>query len=541
MADLNPTNRGSLMAVTKQQKFAKDFLPYFKRAIVTTIIASQLIGLLVVAAILYMFEFFDTNLIAFVGILVAVAILGTVSSIAVYTLASRPVKDLLAAVMHVSGDITATTPPNPNSYRFEQSGFKDVLQTIYKLASNRGNGEEASPVLSSAPALSPETAATTLAIKPANAMLEAALNNTICGFIVMNSERKITFANKAAPMTVKTDGTSSLSLLFNGQETLDSWLEECERSAVHAERVWSRIPDKLPEEEGRRFFDVIASYQKGAESEVVLTLIDRTKIYEVGEQELDFIAFAAHEIRGPITVIRGYLDVLEDELKDVLQDDQHELFHRLTVSANRLSGYINNILNTSRYDRRHLKVHLVETTVAAVYDTIQDDMNLRARAQNRMLAVSFPADLPTIAGDPASLSEVFGNLIDNAIKYSNEGGAINVTAAQKGNTVEISIQDHGIGMPASVIGSLFQKFYRSHRSRETVAGTGIGLYISKAIIESHGGNISVRSEDGRGSTFIVSLSTFASVADKLKAGNNSNEGLIEQGSGWIKNHSMYRG
>jgi len=357
----------------------------------------------------------------------------------------------------------------------------------------------------------------------------------------MNHERTITFSNRAAPLNIDSNGVSTLSLLFNGPETLAVWLEDCDKNAVHAERTWSRVPNKLPEEEDRRFFDVIASYDKGAESEVVLTLIDRTSLYAVGEQELDFIAFAAHELRGPITVIRGYLDVLEDELKDVLKDDQHELFRRLTVSANRLSGYINNILNTSRYDRRHLKMHLTETTVAEVYDVIRDDMNLRASSQNRLLAVNIPTDLPKIAGDPASLSEVFGNLIDNAIKYSNEGGAINVSAILRVDTVEIAIEDHGIGMPSSVIGNLFQKFYRSHRSRETVSGTGIGLYISKAIVESHGGTISVRSEDGKGSTFVVSLPTFQSVAAKLKAGNNSNEGLIDQGSGWIKNHSMYRG
>jgi signal transduction histidine kinase len=133
--------------------------------------------------------------------------------------------------------------------------------------------------------------------------------------------------------------------------------------------------------------------------------------------------------RGPITVIRGYLDVLEEELDSVLAPDQHELFRRLTVSANRLSGYINNILNTSRYDRRHLKVHLAEDSLAGIYETIKDDMELRAHAQNRLLTVVIPADLPTIAADRASISEVMGNLIDNAIKYSNEGGAINVTAA----------------------------------------------------------------------------------------------------------------
>lgn len=506
----------------------------------TVIIVSQVIIIIAMAAILYMFDFLNTNPLAFCSILAAQLILGIATSVAVYKLAAQPIKDLLAAVIHISGEPTTTTPPNPNDKRFELSGFKDVLQTIYQLASDRDKTVD--EAITAQPAtINEEISAPVPMTKPATTMLESALNETSCGFVIMNHERKITFSNKAAPLRVDSNGVSSLSLIFNGQETLDAWLEDCDKNAVHAERTWSRIPNKLPEEEGRRFFDIIASYDKSAESEVVLTLIDRTNLYQVGEQELDFIAFAAHELRGPITVIRGYLDVLEDELKDVLKDDQHELFHRLTVSANRLSGYINNILNTSRYDRRHLRVHLAETTVGAVYDTIKDDMSLRAQAQNRMLSVNIPADLPTIAGDPASLSEVFGNLIDNAIKYSNEGGAINVTAASKGDMVEISIEDHGIGMPASVIGNLFQKFYRSHRSRETVAGTGIGLYISKAIVESHGGTISVRSEDGRGSTFVVSLPTFKSVADKLKAGNNSNEGLIDQGVGWIKNHSMYRG
>jgi signal transduction histidine kinase len=139
------------------------------------------------------------------------------------------------------------------------------------------------------------------------------------------------------------------------------------------------------------------------------------------------------------------------------------------------------------------------------------------------------------------MSEVFGNLIDNAIKYSREGGAVNVSARVYGDFVEVSVQDNGIGMPENVVSQLFQKFYRSHRSRETVAGTGIGLYISKAIVESHGGTISVRSEDGKGSTFTVLLPIYATVADKLKAGDNSNEGMINEGKGWINNHSMFRG
>ncbi|NTW62139.1 HAMP domain-containing histidine kinase [Candidatus Saccharibacteria bacterium] len=259
------------------------------------------------------------------------------------------------------------------------------------------------------------------------------------------------------------------------------------------------------------------------------------------EENLDFIAFAAHELRGPITVIRGYLDVLNDELKEVLQGDQQELIHRLIVSSNRLSGYIDNILNTSKYDSRHLKIQLQEGTVNSVYDVISDDMQMRAKTQNRLLSVDVPSNLPTIAVDKASMSEVFGNLIDNAIKYSKEGGVINISATINGGFVDVSVQDHGIGMPSSVMEHLFQKFYRSHRSRETVSGTGIGLYISKAIVESHGGTISVRSEEGNGSTFTVSIPIYSTVANKLKASNNSNVGMISEGNGWIKNHSMIRG
>lgn len=518
--------------IKAKPQFVKDFFPRFKRAAVVLIITLQVLILVALAALLKTAGFFDNNPLGFAATLIAQSILGIVASLIIYRFVARPIKHLLAALIHVAGEPTNTTPPNPNEARFEKSGLKPVLQTVYQLAS-----EVKDPIEDED---SPSGAGTSVSPN-VQSVLNTALDQAICGFVVMNQQRQIIYASQATPLKVSTDGVQSLDLLFTENDTLEKWWDECEQTAVHAEKTWPRIPNKLPNEENRRFFDVIASYNKGTESEMVITLIDRTHLYEIGEQELDFIAFAAHELRGPITVIRGYIDVLSDELADVLQEDQKELFRRLAVSANRLSGYINNILNTSRYDRRHLRMHLAETSVGAVYDTIRDDMALRASSQNRLLSVSIPDGLPTIAADTASLGEVFGNLIDNAIKYSNEGGAINVSAVSKGDTVEWTVQDHGIGMPSSVVSNLFQKFYRSHRSRETVAGTGIGLYISKAIVESHGGTISVRSEDSRGSTFTVSLPTYKMVADKIKQGNNGNETLISSDGSWIKNHTMYRG
>lgn len=508
----------------KPPSLAHDFWPNFRRGTISIAIVIELVVLLLTAGVLAYFDFFEDHLDAAIIILVSQALIGAITSALILMYAIRPTRDLLSAIVHIAGEPTNLTPPNPNNPRYAKNGFKSVLQTLYELDSKRDATET-----------QPQEVTVTTSSDP----LRLALDTTTCGFVVMDHNRNITYANKAAPVNIGEDGISRLQLLFTGDDTLDNWLNECEQSAVHAEKTWARLPDHLPDDENRRFFDVLVSYNKGAAAETVIALVDRTKLYEVGEEELDFIAFAAHELRGPITVIRGYVDVLQGELGQYLQPDQKELFHRLTVSANRLSGYVNNILNTSRYDRRHLVLHLSEQSVSGIYNIIRDDMALRASAQNRLLNVNIPEDLPTIAADTASLSEVMANLIDNAIKYSNEGGAITVKAEPKGNMVEFSVIDQGIGMPASVIGNLFQKFYRSHRSRETVSGTGIGLYISKGIVESHGGTISVRSEEGRGSTFMVDIPTYASVAEKLKAGDN-NTGLIEQGRGWIKNHSMYR-
>lgn len=518
------------MAIKKVPKLASQFWPSFiKKQVVQTILVNLFIAATAIYIILIVSRttLIETEIIYIMMLGVGgVMLVNLVFNIYNTVQSARPIKDLLAAILSLSGEPTNLTPPNPNEKKYEKNGLQDALQTIYELSSG---GKSAGDVK------------TLEKYKKRFEILNDALDGTKCGFVVMGSDYKIIYSNKAAPIYIDTDGKQKLELLFNEGDNLETWLSECADSTLKNEHIWTRIPNRLPNEEDRRFFDVMASYQKGVKGEVILSLVDRTSHYMEDEEDLDFISFAAHELRGPITVIKGYVDILQDELSDKLQGDQIELFRRLAVSSSRLSGYIDNILNTSRYDRRHLKMRLVEDTVKAAYDMIDDDMQLRASSQGRMLSVNIPDNLPTIAADRASLSEVFGNLIDNAIKYSYEGGVVNVTARVNGDFVEVAVQDSGIGMPEGVVSNLFQKFYRSHRSRETVAGTGIGLYISKAIVESHGGNISVRSQDGRGSTFTVSIPIYSTVAEKLQASNNSNEGLISEGRGWIKNHSMYRG
>ena len=358
------------------------------------------------------------------------------------------------------------------------------------------------------------------------------------GIILISPENKVLYANDIGQKSVKPSGQVTLKL-EDGQN-LNNWIRQA-RKKVADYQMWQKAADTDIATEDRQFYDVAANFRQGEEVETMIIMVNRTAEYSVEEEDFDFIAFATHELRGPITVIRGYLEILEHELKNNVSDDHREIFDRLTVSSNRLSTYINNILSVSKYDRKHLQVYIHEETVADVVDSVADDLKLRASTQRRLLTFNLDANLPTIAADKSSLGQVIVNLVDNAIKYSHEGGSVLVNATTKGDFVEISVTDYGIGMPSNVVNNLFRKFYRSHRSRESVAGTGIGLYLSKAVVDSHGGYISVKSEVGDGSTFTFGVPTYASVENKIKEGEGRNQAIIrQQNEGWIKNHGLYK-
>ncbi len=432
----------------------------------------------------------------------------------------RPLEIITRAVTFTSTQASDVQPPILTDEADDKSGLKSMVENIF--------------ARTAAPAVNTDNT------KDDRELKIALLDTLDCGVIVLNEQREIVYANAAAPVHTDEKDQTTIQLLFEASDTLEQWLDYAESYNISAKHTWTRIANVLPEEPDRKIFDIMADYHKNGDKgiETVVLTVDRTEHYAVDEEDMDFIALAAHELRGPITVIRGYLEVLMDEMAEVIKPDQKVLFERLSVSALKLSSYINNILNVSRSDRRHLQLHLREDTLKGVYDSVAHDLALRASTQNRLLNVTFPDDLPTIAADRNSLSEVISNLIDNAIKYSNEGGTVTVTARLDGNSVRCDVQDFGMGIPSSVLSHLFTRFYRSHRSRKTVAGTGLGLYISKVIIESHGGQITASSTEGKGSTFTFSIPTYASVKDKLLANDSSNEGIIENSNGWIKNHSM---
>lgn len=506
-----------------------DYFDHYKRHALTYVVLVQILSALVAGAIalfLWMGGGFEA-LNAFTISLVVLIVVNIIFGLILFKLVSEPFKLLAQAVAHVSKDPVVTPPPAMEGPKHERTGLKGMVQTVYELAVGRQSGG-AEKVPSSIQSFS---------------LLQELTQDLPCGLMAFGSDGKLMYANNLAPVKDMPDGAQASMLQFDQGNSLHDWLTTSEANKVRDTKTWSRVADKLPGEPDRRIFDVIAYYQKEnpAGVAVIVVTVDRTGSYDKDQEDMDFIALAAHELRGPITVIRGYLDVIKNDLNASFTDDQRELFDRLQVSSERLAGYVNNILNVSRYDRKQFQIHLHEENLVEILKSLVPDLALRARTQHRGLHFNIPDGLPTIAADRSSLGEVVTNLIDNAIKYSHEGGNIEITASIKDEQwVEVTVQDHGIGIPGSVVGGLFSKFYRSHKSRQTVGGTGLGLYICKAIIDSHGGSIWVRSTEGQGSTFGFTVPIYSTVAAKLQAGDNQSKDIVQRPEGWIKNHAMYR-
>jgi two-component system phosphate regulon sensor histidine kinase PhoR/two-component system sensor histidine kinase VicK len=397
---------------------------------------------------------------------------------------SKPQLDLSEVIFGISNQVSTDKAriPHPEDYG---DGFSEVLKFIYSLDSSLEKDDHSKN------------------IQVPNIVTDAPIE-----FIVLNTQNEVTHTS-GTPPTISNIRQDRMNMIL-------AWIEDARKNKIRDFKVWERVSNIFEDPSDQKLYDIAVFYEKQSEDDTVLYFIDKTANYEHDESDLNFIAFAAHEIRGPITIIRGYLDILSMELEAYLSDQQKELFTRLIVSSNKLSGYINNILNVAKFDQNRLEFSPEEHEVSDIFDVINEDITIRASAQNRELEISIPHNLPTIGTDIYGASEVMINLIDNAIKYSNDGGLVKVWAEESDNFVDIYVQDFGIGIPASVLGNLFSKFYRSHRSRETVAGSGIGLYISKAIMEMTGGKIAVKSTEGKGSTFIVSFPIFSKITEGQK-------------------------
>ena len=231
--------------------------------------------------------------------------------------------------------------------------------------------------------------------------------------------------------------------------------------------------------------------------------VRRDAVVELNQVKNDLIAMLAHDFKGPLTTIVGFADVLaEDERFDI---EARQYLGMISSSAMRLASLATDTLALSRLEQNEFTLVLGEIDLAALVRDV-----VRVFSVTRPIELRVTGSNLTVQGDADRLRQVVENLIGNAIKYSPGGEPVEVALRGRGATVELAVRDRGIGIPESERGKLFGRFARASNARALgISGTGFGLYLSRMIVELHGGSIDVESTEGQGSVFRIIVPTRA--------------------------------
>ncbi len=245
----------------------------------------------------------------------------------------------------------------------------------------------------------------------------------------------------------------------------------------------------------------LAATEVGKSVRVVAVFRDATQSYRLEQVRKDFVANASHELRTPLSVIKGYVETLEDGL--VAEAEKKKVFQTLNQNVLRMGNLIDDLLHLSKLESPEFTLKPEKLNVLEVVQAVLSALKPQAESKKQKLSIEIPDALPLL-GDRQELEVALKNLLENAIHYTGAGGTISVRAARRNGAVEITVADTGIGIPSQDLGRIFERFYRVDKSRsKEEGGTGLGLSIVKHIAEAHGGRVEVESEVGRGSIFTL--------------------------------------
>jgi signal transduction histidine kinase len=245
------------------------------------------------------------------------------------------------------------------------------------------------------------------------------------------------------------------------------------------------------------------------------TIAERTDDLQRVNEELgksnqiktSFVSVINHEMRTPVTAILGYVELLLND-KTPLPSFQLDMIHRIQSQGQRLANLANNLLDISRLEEGKLSLDLQVLDVAAIIDQAIVATRPAAAQKHISIGLDWPNALPNIYGDSQRVGQILSNLLSNAIKYTPDTGSVNIAARadDPAGMVKISVADTGVGISADLLPHVFDRFYRAeHDLRMNIVGIGLGLSVTKRLVEAQGGEIWVESGEGQGSTFTFTL------------------------------------
>lgn len=242
--------------------------------------------------------------------------------------------------------------------------------------------------------------------------------------------------------------------------------------------------------------------ESGGLRNIIATVRDITKFRQADELKSTFISIISHELKTPVALIKGYVSTLRRDDADWDPEIVQDSLEVIEEEADRLAGMIENLLDASRLQAGGMTLKRADLSMATVAERVAERM--QTQANQHKLEVSFPENFPITFGDEARLEQVLTNLIGNAMKYS-PGGTIHISGEVRPDQIIISVSDEGPGIAPDDVPHVFDRFYRAPDMARHTKGTGLGLYLCKAIVEGHGGRIWLDTAPGKGTRFYFSL------------------------------------
>jgi two-component system NtrC family sensor kinase len=229
---------------------------------------------------------------------------------------------------------------------------------------------------------------------------------------------------------------------------------------------------------------------------------DITQLKRIDRIKSDFVSTVSHDLRSPLTAILGYVELMGRV--GPVNEQQAEFIKRVRQSVQSITALIGDLLDLGRLEAG-FDTQKEATSLQLIMRYAVDGLKQQSDAKHLSVLLEAPADLPSVLANPLRLRQMVTNLLDNAIKYTPQGGALRMAAWADGDQVVMTVRDSGIGIPAADQPFIFDKFYRASNARTEFTGTGLGLSIVRSIVENHGGRIWLESKSGEGTTFTVVL------------------------------------
>jgi two-component system, OmpR family, phosphate regulon sensor histidine kinase PhoR len=321
------------------------------------------------------------------------------------------------------------------------------------------------------------------------------------GLLVVDRNRRVALVNPAF-----------CDLFAVGEESLGAPLLESVRDPAVEQIVGSTFQQRRPSQGelliGNREFQMTSvpmGNENGQVTGAVILFHDISELKRADQIRRDFVANVSHELRTPLSILRGYIETMIDDPK-LPRSETARILEVMDQHSKRLGLLANDLLTLAQIESGRSTLELSEIDLLRFFNDLVRDWNKKFAAKNLKAVVDVDGDCPNIRADEARLREVFDNLLDNAVKYSNENGEIRLCAERHDGAIALSVSDSGIGIGGEDLPRIFERFYRADKARSReLGGTGLGLSIVKHIAQLHGGSVEAESVLGKGTTIRVVL------------------------------------